>query len=110
MATVTYMRRPFKLEVKTSILISHRAGFPAPLCVAKALKDPLNVDCPSTIFRIQKFVTREGELLFDVERILEDRDAKVLPVSTGVVHDAKNDMFFMGSITSPFITVCERNV
>jgi len=73
------------------------------------LKDPVNVVCPSTIFRIRRLASDGKEAEYEVVRILEDIEAVSLPCSTVAVHDAKTDAFFMGSVTSPFITVCNKN-
>jgi hypothetical protein len=70
------------------------AGFPKVLSLVKALNEPLSTEVPSTIFKVTK--------------ALEDIDGRVLPGSTVAVHDVKTDTFFMGGVTSPFITVCAR--
>jgi hypothetical protein len=84
------------------------AGFPKVVALMRAFKDPLNVDPPSTIFRIRKSVDGEGNATYEVTKALEDIEGKVLPSSTVAIHDVKTDTFFMGSVTSPFITVCKR--
>jgi arylesterase/paraoxonase len=75
----------------------------------KALEDPVNTNCPSTIFRIRKLVDEHGKARYEVVRILEDIEGAILPCSTVAVHDAITDTFYMGSVTSPFITVCSKN-
>jgi arylesterase/paraoxonase len=82
-------------------------GFPKPLVILKAVGDPLNVDIPSSIFRIRKESDERGRATYRVTKVLEDIEGKFLPGSTVVVHDAKTDTFFMGGFTSPFITVCK---
>jgi len=84
------------------------AGFPKVLALVKALEDPLTTEVPSTIFRIKKSVDGEGKATYEVTKALEDIEGKVLPGSTVAVHDVKTDTFFMGGVTSPFITVCKR--
>ncbi|KAH8601624.1 serum paraoxonase/arylesterase-like protein [Bisporella sp. PMI_857] len=84
------------------------AGFPDPICLIKAISDPVNVDCAASIFRIRKSIGERGELRYEVTKALEDAEAKYLPVSTVAVHDAKADKFFLGGFTSPYITVCEK--
>jgi arylesterase/paraoxonase len=84
------------------------AGFPKVLAFMKALEEPLTTEVPSTIFRIRKSVDQEGKAAYKVTKALEDIDGKVLPGSTVTAHDVKTDTFFMGSVTSPFITVCKR--
>jgi len=85
------------------------AGFPKPLQLIQALKDPQNENCPSTVLRIRRLAEGQGKGTYEVTKALEDIEAKVLPCSTIAVHDAKTGKFFLGSVTSPFITVCEKN-
>jgi len=85
------------------------AGFPKPLQLIQALKDPLNENCPSTVLRIRRLAEGQGKGTYEVTKALEDIEAKFLPCSTIAVHDAKTGKFFLGSVTSPFITVCEKN-
>jgi len=85
------------------------AGFPKILGLVAALADPINVNCASTVFRIRRTIDGEGKAVHEVTKVLEDIEAKVLPCSTVAVHDAKTGRFFLGSVTSPFITVCEKN-
>lgn len=84
------------------------AGFPKVLAFMKALEKPLTTEVPSTIFRIWKPVDGEGKTAYEVSKALENIEGKVLPGSTVAVHDVKIDTFFMGSVTSPFVTVCKR--
>lgn len=82
-------------------------GFPKVLALMKAADDPLTTDVPSTIFRIRKSIDNQRRATYEVTKVLEDIEGKVLPGSTVAVHDAKTDTFFMGGVTSPFITVCK---
>lgn len=84
------------------------AGFPKVIPFVKAMRDPLNTDVPSTIFRIRKSLDEQGKATYKVAKALEDIEGKVLPGSTVAVHDVKTDTFFMGGVTSPFITVCKK--
>ena len=84
------------------------AGFPKVLSLVKALNEPLTTEVPSTIFKIRKLIAERGKATYEVTKALEDIDGKLLPGSTVAVHDVKMDTFFMGGVTSPFITVCKR--
>ena len=68
-----------------------------------AFDDPLHAVLPSTVFRIHK--NQDGT--HEVEKILEDANGEVLPITTTAVHDAKTGRIFLSSVISPFITVCE---
>lgn len=77
--------------------------------VMKSFADPVvHSSCASTVFRIRRTINTEGIPEHEVTKVLEDIEAKVLPCSTVAVHDAKTGNFFLGSVTSPFITVCEK--
>jgi arylesterase / paraoxonase len=84
------------------------AAFPKVLALLRALDEPLTTDVPSTIFRIRKSIDNQRKASYEVTKALEDIEGKVLPGSTVAVHDLKTDTFFMGGVTSPFITVCNR--
>jgi arylesterase/paraoxonase len=84
------------------------AGFPKVLSLVKALNEPLSTEVPSTIFRIRKLLDEQGKGTYEVTKALEDIDGMLLPGSTVAVHDVKTDTFFMGGVTSPFVTVCTR--
>lgn len=61
------------------------------------------------MFRIRRLVSADGKPEHEVTKVLEDIEAKVLPCSTSAVHDAKTGNIYLGSVTSPFITICEKN-
>lgn len=78
-------------------------GFPSFWGAIKGLWTP-GRDVPATIFRIRKVGEREWE----IEKVLEDIEGKYISFATSVAHDVKTGNFFFGSITSPFVTVCEK--
>ena len=69
----------------------------------KGFDDPMGAAPPSTIFRIHK----HADGLYEVDKMLEDLEGKVLPATTTALHDAKTGRIFLSSVISPFITVCE---
>lgn len=83
------------------------AAIPWPLSLIQASKKPLTTNVPSTIFRIRKLKNGNGAY-YEVQKILEDIEGEVLPGATTVVHDTQTGTIFLGGITSPFLTVCER--
>ena len=69
------------------------AGMPKPLRTFASFADPFNVDAPSTIFRIRE---RGEGLGYEVEKMLEDREANVVGSTTVAAHDAKTGRLFIG--------------
>lgn len=83
------------------------AGFPNFLKLGKALHAP-EIDVPSTVFRIRSKLNAEGKRKYEVEKILEDAEGKLLHGATIAVHDTKTGNLWLGGIMSPFITLCEK--
>jgi hypothetical protein len=81
-------------------------GLPKVLHVFKALGTGEKVSIPSTIFRIRN-LGGSKKRQFEVRKVLEDGDGRVLPGATAVVHDVKTRRLFLGGVGSTFITVCE---
>jgi len=59
----------------------------------KAMEDPYNTNVPSSIFRIRSKIADGGTLNYEVTKVLEDIEGRVLPGATVAVHDAKTDSF-----------------
>lgn len=75
------------------------AAFPNILNAIKSMADPFNLDlgAPATVLRIRKTVDMERKKVdYRVEKVLEDRDAKVLSGSTTVRHDVKTGNLWIG--------------
>lgn len=45
-----------------------------------------------------------------VEKVVEDGQAKILPMATSVVNDVAGRKLWLGGVKSEFLGVCERNV
>lgn len=75
-------------------------GFPKLLQATEGMGDPHGSIAPVTIWRIRKTVDAgpDGVRSIDyrVEKVIEDRDSKVLAGSTTVRHDAKTGRLFIG--------------
>jgi hypothetical protein len=75
-------------------------GFPNIYQTAKGFGDPANEIAPVTIWRIRKVIEKGAEgvqkVNYQVTKILEDKDSKVLSGSTTVRHDAKTGRLFIG--------------
>ncbi|USP75654.1 serum paraoxonase arylesterase [Curvularia clavata] len=89
----------------------YAAAFPNLVQAGKGFADPYNEISPVTIWRIRKTVDeRDGVVRsvdYRVEKVLEDRDSKVLSGSTTVRHDAKTGRLFVSAAVHPFLVVCE---
>ncbi|KAF2998807.1 hypothetical protein E8E13_001436 [Curvularia kusanoi] len=92
-------------------------GFPDSRQTMKGLENPYEEVSPATVWRIKRERGAEGEvrnaeyvLEYEVEKVLEDREAKVLDGVTTVVHDVKSGRLFMGGAAVPFMVVCEPRV
>lgn len=75
------------------------AAFPSLLTALKSMDDPTNPDlgAPATVLRIRKTVDMERKKVdYRVEKVLEDKDAKVLSGSTTVRHDVKTGNLWIG--------------
>ena len=51
-----------------------------------------------------------GKIEHVVEKVIEDREGKVLPAASTVVHDVKTGNLWLSGFASKFITVCEPKV
>jgi hypothetical protein len=98
------------------------AGFPNTIGVLKAMKNPdKETDVASSAFRIRKVIVRDeeaekllgleegkgGRMEHVVDKVIEDREGKVLPAASTVVHDVKTGNLWLSGFASKFITVCE---
>ncbi len=84
------------------------ACFPKVLKLVQGVKNGGEA-IPSTIFRIKRKDGQNGVDEWQVDKVLEDIEGKVLPGATIAVHDVKTDSFWLGGFASPFITVCESS-
>jgi hypothetical protein len=75
-------------------------GFPSFLQTLKSMSDPRNIDAPATIFRIRKTVDADADGIrsvdYRVEKVLEDKEGKVVSGATTVRHDVKTGRLFIG--------------
>ena len=74
----------------------YAAAFPDPLILLKSLEDPYNLDAPSTIWRIRKVGSK-----YDIHKVLEDKEAKIMGGATIARHDVKTGRLFIGGM--PFL-------
>jgi hypothetical protein len=73
------------------------AAFPNILAMIKGLADPRNLDVPSTILRIRKTVDVERKKVdYRVEKVVEDREGKIISGATTVRHDVKTGKLWIG--------------
>ncbi|KAF7959511.1 hypothetical protein EAE96_001127 [Botrytis aclada] len=83
------------------------AAFPDVVKLVKSMDDS-TINIPATAFRIRKFDTEDGGWRYVVTKVIEDIEASVLSAATSVVHDPKTGRLFFGSITAPFLVVCDK--
>jgi arylesterase/paraoxonase len=88
----------------------YAAAFPDIVALVKALSDASVPNAPATVFRVRVVRDKDGEPGYEVEKVLEDIEASVLPMTTTAVHDVKTGRLFLGGVSSPFIAVCEPSI
>ncbi|KAI8941677.1 hypothetical protein NX059_002890 [Plenodomus lindquistii] len=85
-------------------------GFPD-LQSYKGFADPYGQPAPATIWRIRKTIDAgpDGVRSVDyrVEKVIEDKDSKIIAGATTVRHDAKTGRLFIAAAVHPFLVVCE---
>lgn len=84
-------------------------AFPDALQLRKAFLDPYETSAPSTVLLIRKKGSGHapGDT-YEVVKVVEDSEARVLPTTTTAVHDPISGRLFLGGVTSSFMGVCER--
>lgn len=87
------------------------AAFPDSIALMKSANDPYNVTAPATVLEVNKIavqIKERGGKNTEVLKMVEDKNAESLPSLTIALHDVKSRRLFLGSIFSPFITICEH--
>ncbi|KAI9044669.1 uncharacterized protein KD926_011639 [Aspergillus affinis] len=78
----------------------------------RAFHDPYDTDSPSTVMMIRKRSNnKEASLMkgeHDVIKLVEDKEARVLPTTTSAVYDPVSGQLFLGALSSPFMVVCKK--
>lgn len=84
-------------------------GFPDTRQTFKGLANPYEEISPATVFRIRRVESGSGrgQLEYEVKKVVEDRESKVIDGATTVVHDVKTGRLFLGGAVAPHIVVCE---
>ncbi|PMD46608.1 hypothetical protein L207DRAFT_561906 [Hyaloscypha variabilis F] len=130
-STVSPVRKPIKLGMPIDNLSVDSngdifvTGFPNIFGVIRAMSHPeQETDVASSVFRIRKRYVRNekvakelgfedgkgGKIEHVVEKVIEDREGKVLPAASTVVHDVKTGNLWLSGFASKVITVCEPKV
>jgi hypothetical protein len=80
----------------------YAAAFPDVLTLLKSFKDPYHVDSPTTVWRIRKRAAGQvgsgAGAAYEVEKVVEDREAKVLGGGTVARHDSETGRLFIGGM------------
>lgn len=82
-------------------------GFPDPQGLMRAFRNPYGTSAPSTIFMMRKVTGENGKETYEVVKLVEDAEAKVLPTTSTAVHDSVTGRLFLGGVVSKFLGVCE---
>jgi hypothetical protein len=84
------------------------AAFPDFRATLTGLADPMHKNSPSTVLRIRKIVDVEKrKVSYRVEKVLEDKEGRIVSGATTVRHDVKTGRLFIGAATHPYLVVCE---
>lgn len=67
-------------------------GFPRGLAILDVIAEPFTKTAPSAIFKIRK----SGEKQYEVNKVLEDGEAKFVSAATVAVFDRKTERIFIG--------------
>lgn len=126
-STISPVRNPIKIGMPIDNLSVdskgdiYVAGFPDMLGVLRAMRNSdKETDVASSVFRIRQILVRDekaekdgleegqgGRLEHVVEKVIEDREGKLLPAASTVVHDVTTGSLWLSGFASKFITVCE---
>ena len=84
-------------------------GFPDTLQTYKGMANPYEHISPATVFRITKGKSETGveKLEYEVKKVIEDKESKVINGATTVVHDVKTRRLFLGGAVAPYLVICE---
>ena len=79
------------------------AGFPSVTAFLASVADPWNVDWPTTVWRFRK------DKGYKAEKVIEDREAKVVAGGATVRYDSKTGRLFMGGKSALIKLLQERD-
>ncbi|KAB8239127.1 calcium-dependent phosphotriesterase [Aspergillus alliaceus] len=84
------------------------AAIPDSLRFVKSMHDPA-VSAPAAAFMIRRADWQSNENRenpYEVIKLVEDKDGKVLPTTTVAIRDTNSRRLFLGGVVSPFIGIC----
>lgn len=84
------------------------AAFPEVLSVLTGFDNPETVNVASTVLKIRKTDEVDGQARYEVEKMIEDNEGKMLSVTTVSAYDTQSHQLFVGGILTPFMTVCKN--
>jgi hypothetical protein len=88
----------------------YAAAFPDIIALVRAMNDASVLSVPAAVFRVRVVRDEDGEPGYEVEKVLEDIEASVQPMTTTAVHDVQTGRLFLGGVLSPFIALCEPSI
>ncbi|RDL37023.1 uncharacterized protein BP5553_04456 [Venustampulla echinocandica] len=80
----------------------YAAGLPKFLEIIGTMDDPFGKDAPSTVWRITRDVNG-----YTAEKILEDKEKRILSGVTTARHDVKTRRLSMGAALTPYMMICD---
>ncbi|KAK1140302.1 hypothetical protein N8T08_010505 [Aspergillus melleus] len=83
------------------------AAFPFIMDVLRSFDHPEVLNVAATVLRVKKTKVG-GEAQYEVEKMLEDKDGKMLSTSTTAAYDVQSQRLFIGGIMAPHMTICKR--
>lgn len=83
------------------------AAFPDLMGMVKAFDQPEEMAVATTILRIRKTREVEDPRQYAVEKVIEDKEGKMLSAATVAAYDVESGRLFTGGIITPFITICQ---
>ncbi|KAF7590354.1 hypothetical protein BBP40_002957 [Aspergillus hancockii] len=94
------------LDAQGNIIV---AAFPSPLKFLRAMNDPTTT-APATVLMIRRGAQQEGKggRVYEVVKLVEDKEGKSLPTTTVAVRDVKSRRLFLGGVAAPFIGICKE--
>lgn len=82
----------------------YAAAFPRVLKIMEVYQKPYETSSPSTIWRIRKSGSS-----YQIQKILEDKEGKLVSGATVAIHDARTGRLFIGGIISGGVGGFEYN-
>ncbi|KAI9034805.1 calcium-dependent phosphotriesterase [Aspergillus affinis] len=84
------------------------AAFPEMMGVMRSFNHPGILNVAATVLQIKRTGEVGGKAQYEVEKMLEDKDGKMLSTSTTAAYDVQTKRLFIGGIMAPHVTICKQ--